>query len=596
MLSGIPGDAWRYTMGMGIEILPPELVLQIAAGEVVERPASILKELLENSLDAGARSIIVELEQGGIRLIRVRDDGCGLAPEELPLAILPHATSKIRAAEDLDAIQSLGFRGEALASIAAVADFRMASRTLAQDVGTEIRVALEPSPVRPVTHPVGTTVEVRDLFFRLPARRRFLRSARTEYQHCLEVFRLLVVGHPDVAFQLIHESKRVLELSPAPGLEGQAGRLGVLFAQDAIRSMRYLSGEHLGLRLSGWFVEPRLATEQTTPEIWMVNGRAVQDRLLRHAVRSGYEDVLYGHNRPRYVGFLELDAHAVDVNVHPRKLEVRFRDAQAVHQSVTRLIRSAWRGGAAQGTGDESGLISLQEGPGAQIESEDHRMTRWRPNVSPDTRLPLEFLESSLVHSPEGVCPPLGWAVAQLAEIYIVARTADALVIVDFHAAHERILYEKLKQALTSPPLALQRLLTPVSLDLGVSEVEQLVACRELMEPLGYDFDRVTSRSILLRGHPALLETAVAIALLGRLAQEPEIGIREPLEQCMLSLVADLGCHGAVRAGRHLTMEEMNALLRTLEKTPSGDFCNHGRPTWSRLDLHELDRRFRRGQ
>lgn len=583
-------------MAMGIEILPPGLVLQIAAGEVVERPASILKELLENSLDAGARSITVELEGGGIRLIRVRDDGCGLAPGELPLAVLPHATSKIHAAADLGAIQSLGFRGEALASIGAVADLRIASRTPDEEMGAEIRVGRETPLVKPVVHPPGTTVEVHDLFSRLPARRRFLRSPRTEYQHCLEVFRLLAVGHVAVAFQLIHESKRILDLPEAPGLEDQAGRLDALFGPDATRPMRYLSGEHLGLRLSGWFVEPRLATEQATPEIWVVNGRAVQDRLLRHAVRSGYEDVLYGSNRPRYVGFLELDAHAVDVNVHPRKLEVRFRDAQAVHQSVSRLVRSAWRGGAAQETGDGRGAASVQERVPNALVPDGPRMTRGGPEGPPDSPLAMEFLQSAATHSPLAACPPLGWALVQLAGIYIVSQTSDGLIVVDFHAAHERILYEQLKQALTSPPLALQRLLTPVPLDLGLTEVEHLAACRELMEPLGYDFDVVGPRTILLRGHPALLETAVAVALLERLAEEPEIGIREPLEQCVLSLVAELGCHGAVHAGRRLTVDEMNALLRTLENTPSGDVCNHGRPTWSRIDLHELDRRFKRGQ
>ncbi len=594
-MPGLGRGAWRYTMAMGIEILPPGLVLQIAAGEVVERPASILKELLENSLDAGARSVTVELEQGGIRRIRVRDDGCGLAPDELPLAILPHATSKIHTAGDLAAIQSLGFRGEALASIGAVADLRIASRTRDADVGAEIRVGPETPLAKPVVHPAGTTVEVRDLFSRLPARRRFLRAPRTEYQHCLEVFRLLAVGHATVAFQLIHESKRILDLPAAPGLEGQADRLEVLFGPDAIRTMRYLSGEHLGLRLSGWFVEPRLATEQASPEIWLVNGRAVQDRLLRHAVRSGYEDVLYGNHRPRYVGFLELDAHAVDVNVHPRKLEVRFRDAQAVHQSVSRLVRSAWRGGAAQETGDGPGRTSVPEGPAILPGSEGSRMTRWKSAGPPDSPLAMEFLHSAAVPPPLAPCPPLGWALVQLAGIYIVSQTVEGLVVVDFHAAHERILYEQLKQALTSPPLALQRLLTPVPLDLGLAEVEQLTACRALMEPLGYDFDVVGPRTILLRGHPALLETPVAVSLLERLSEEPEIGIREPLEQCVLSLVADMGCHGAVQAGRRLTVEEMNALLRTLEKTPSGDVCNHGRPTWSRINLHELDLRFKRG-
>jgi DNA mismatch repair protein MutL len=582
---------------MAIEILPPELVLQIAAGEVVERPASILKELLENSLDAGARSIVVELEQGGIRLIRVRDDGCGLSPADLPLAILPHATSKIHAAHELAAIRSLGFRGEALPSIAAVADFRIASRTAQQEVGAEIRVSPVTSAVQPVAHPPGTTVEARELFFRLPARRRFLRSTRTEYQRCLEVFCHLAVGHPAVSFRLLHESKQVLDLPAATSLDAQAGRLEELFGKDSIQGMRHLSGEHLGVRLSGWFVEPRLATERASPELWLVNGRAVQDRLLHHAVRSGYDDVLYGNNRPRYIAFLDLDAQAVDVNVHPRKLEVRFRDAQAVHQSVRRLVQSAWRGEAARGMGDTGGQSPAWTGLGIPMVAEGARNGPWKPEERHDPALSLELLQQLAgASSPPTACPPLGWALVQLAGIYIVSQVADGLIIVDFHAAHERILYEQLKQALAAPPIALQRLLSPIPLDLGLAEVEQLATWRESMEPLGYDFDVAGRQSILLRGHPALLETAAASTLLTRLAQELDGGIQEPLSQCMLSLLAELGCHGAIHAGRHLTLEEMNALLRTLERTPSGDYCNHGRPTWNRIDLHELDRRFKRGQ
>ncbi len=584
-------------MAMAIQILSSELVLQIAAGEVIERPASALKELIENSLDAKARVISVDLERGGIHLIRVRDDGSGIPGHELALALHPHASSKIGAPEDLSAIHTLGFRGEALASMAAVSKVRIASCAVGQETGYELSVPGRSREPVPVAHPSGTTVELREIFFEVPARRRFLRSERTELQHCLDCFRRLAISHPEVQFRLSHDGKSLIDLDPAPDLESEAHRLGLLLGSGFIDSAIHLAGEHLGIRLAGWFIEPHHASSVAAPECWLVNGRTVQDRLLRHAVRQAYADVLYGQNRPRYVARLDIPPEAVDVNVHPRKLEVKFRDAASVHQAVVRLLRSAWQKGASgSGTAPISPIpppdaMAVRDA-GGRAGGGPIRQSRLEAGPS------LEYLKNLTRMDPViSESAPLGFAVAELKAAYIVSQAASGLVIVDFHAAHERILYEELKQALLSRPLAAQSLLIPIPLTFGVREIDVLLSGQEMLREIGYDLDATGPRTIQLRAHPALLDPALAVSALEKLAQESTDAMRaETLIRVFQEVVADLGCKGAVHAGQRLTVAEMNALLRTLEQTPSGDFCNHGRPTWIRLEYAELDRRFRRGR
>ncbi|MHB1543648.1 MAG: DNA mismatch repair endonuclease MutL [Gammaproteobacteria bacterium] len=582
---------------MSIRVLAPELVLQIAAGEVIERPASALKELMENSLDAGARVISVDLERGGIGMIRVCDDGSGIPPQELALALHPHASSKIRSAEDLTSIQTLGFRGEALASIAAVSQIRIASRVRGEEMGYELTTPNKTLEPLPRMHPLGTTVEAREVFFEIPARRRFLRSERTEFQHCLDCFRRLAIAHPDIRFRLHQDGKPVLDLDPAPDLESESQRLALLLGSEFIDSAIHLSGEHLGIHLSGWFIEPRHASSVAAPELWLVNGRIVQDRLLRHAVRQAYADVLYGQNRPRYVACLAILPAAVDVNVHPQKLEIKFRDAPSVHQGIVRLLRSAWQKGASGPSAIPMGAVLPPD-----TEAEARSDGRSGPGTVRDGRLDagtsLAYLRDlatnvPLVDEPER----LGFAVAEVGNAYIVSQSSQGLVVVDFHAAHERVLYEDLKQALQSRPLAAQTLLIPIPLSLGVQEIDVLLSLRDTLRELGYDLDATGPRSIQLRSHPVLLDASLAVLALEKLAQEPQDAKSvDSLIRVFQEVVADLGCQGAIHAGRRLTVAEMNALLRTLEKTPSGDFCNHGRPTWIRLEYAELDRRFRRGR
>jgi DNA mismatch repair protein MutL len=584
-------------MAMAIQVLSPDLVLQIAAGEVVERPASALKELIENSLDAGATTISVDLERGGIGMIRVTDDGSGIPPAELALALHPHASSKIRTPEDLATIRTLGFRGEALASIAAVSRIRITSRVKGDETGHELTTSgSHPGPV-PRSHPVGTTVEARELFFEIPARRRFLRSERTEFQHCLECFRRLAIAHPDIRFRLAQDGKRVLDLDPATDLDSESRRLTLLLGSEFTDSAIHLAGEHLGIRLTGWFIEPRAASSRATPELWLVNGRNVQDRLLRHAVRQAYADVLYGQNRPRYVAHLILAPAAVDVNVHPQKLEVKFRDASSVHQAIVRLLRAVWQKGASAtlpGPAPASSPV-LRSGGGSPSRYPQGQGREARAVAEPS----LEYLKGIDTRGTPPLDEParLGYALAEIGGAYIVSESPTGLVIIDFHAAHERILYEALKQALESPPLAAQTLLVPIPLALGVKETDLLLASRDTLREFGFDLDATGPESIQLRTHPVLLDSELSVLALERLAQEPpDVGSLEGLTRTFLDVIADLGCRGAVHAGRKLTVTEMNGLLRTLEETPSGDFCNHGRPTWIRLDHAELDRRFRRGR
>ncbi|MBS0383524.1 MAG: DNA mismatch repair endonuclease MutL [Proteobacteria bacterium] len=594
-----------------IRPLSPELVNQIAAGEVIERPASVVKELAENSLDAGARRIEIEVEQGGMRLIRVRDDGAGIAADELPLALAPHATSKIATFEDLTRVASMGFRGEALASIASVSRMSITSRRAADAHGTRIDAQGARTP-QPAAHPVGTTVEVRDLFHAVPARRKFLRAERTEFGHIDELVRSLALARPDVEFRLSHDGKPVRMLKPAADesacLQRASALLGETFAQNCLRI------EHVaaGLRLGGWIGLPTASRAQADQQYFHVNGRLVRDKSVAHAVRQAYEDVLYHGRHPAFVLFLELDPAAVDVNVHPAKREVRFRDARLVHDFLYHALHDAvadarageratqpapvpealhMRGVATYATSTYMTAPPRQFGLGvreAQADPYAALLGVGSGSAAQAMRLP---------ETEAGEAPPLGYALAQLAGIYILAENAHGLVLVDMHAAHERVTYEKLKAARDANQVRSQHLLVPEAIAVSEREAAAAEEYSETLAGYGFELDRSGPRQVTARRIPALLEGADA-AQLARdvLAELAEHGNSRRLEELQNELLSTMACHGSVRAHRRLTIPEMNALLREMEATERSGQCNHGRPTWTQLSVAELDRLFLRGR
>ena len=564
-----------------IRVMPELLVSQIAAGEVVERPASVLKELLENSLDAGAREIQVAIEEGGARCIQVEDDGEGIAREDLPLALARHATSKITSLEDLEAVASFGFRGEALASIASVARVEIVSRARGERHGFALRAeAGESSAVAPAPRAPGTTVTVRDLYFNTPARRKFLRAEATEFGHCEEAFRRAALARPEVAFSLRHNGRVVALLKPQPGAERVAAILGKDFAAASL-PVEARSG---AARLSGFAGAPQAARSRADAQYLFVNGRYVRDRLLAHAIREAYRDTLHGERQPAFALFLEVEPRAVDVNVHPAKTEVRFRDARAVHQFALHALRRALAPGAAESpvpravfTPERSffqnGLALAQ--PVAEY------------NAGP-TPAALPAAEKS---------PPLGYAVAQLHGVYILAQNEAGLVLVDMHAAHERIVMEKLRAALEAGAVERQALLVPAVLRAEALEVATAEEHREALESLGLDLRATGPNELAVRSAPASLAGGDVAALAREVLRElREFGAGQALAARRDELLATMACHGAVRANRALTLPEMNALLREMEVTERSGSCNHGRPTWYQLTLADLDRLFLRGR
>jgi DNA mismatch repair protein MutL len=607
--------AVRHTSPMpSIRPLAPELVNQIAAGEVIERPASVVKELAENSLDAGARRIDIEIEQGGMRLIRVRDDGGGIAPEELPLALAPHATSKIASFDDLMRVASMGFRGEALASIASVSRMSMTSRRAHDGHGTRLD-AFGGSAPQPAAHPVGTTIEVRDLFHAVPARRKFLRAERTEFGHIDELVRSLALARPDVEFRLIHNGKPVRVLKPAPDDSAQLQRAGELLGDTFAQNCLHIEHAAAGLRLAGWIGLPTASRAQADQQYFHVNGRLVRDRSVAHAVRQAYEDVLYHGRHPAFVLFLELDPAAVDVNVHPAKREVRFRDGRLVHDFLFHALHAAvaqTRAGARDETG--SGSLSRSNvllSHGSVRESEpDPLFSSPRQfglgvreaAADPYAVLPGQRQAALLVHAPlpetdAGEAPPLGYALAQLAGIYILAENAHGLVLVDMHAAHERVTYEKLKASRDAHQVRAQQLLVPEAIAVSEREAAAAEEYADTLAACGLELDRSGPRQITARRIPALLEGAdiaqLARDVLGELAEH---GSSRRLEELQNELLSTMACHGSVRAHRRLTLPEMNALLREMEATERSGQCNHGRPTWTQLSVAELDKLFLRGR
>jgi len=583
-----------------IRSLPELLVNQIAAGEVVERPASALKELLENSLDAGARSIAVELAEGGVRRLRVVDDGSGIEPEDLPLAVARFATSKIETLQDLERAATLGFRGEALASIGAVARLAIVSRR--EGSRHAWRIACEAGVVstpEPAALAAGTAIEVEDLYFNTPARRKFLKSEATEFARCEEAFSRIALSRPAVAFSLAHNGRRSSHLPPQDA-RGRAARIvGEDFASSAIE----VRAESPRLRVEGLVAAPGFTRATREAQYLFVNGRFVRDKVVAHAIREAYADVLHHDRHPAYVLSLELDPALVDVNVHPAKSEVRFRESNAVHQFVFHALSRALA----------QPMARIQDGvPFHGAGSAPAAGGSWVP--SPSSQQPLAVSQPRMAYealfataiaderrvqaaSAPSAAPALGYALAQLHGVYILAQNAAGLVIVDMHAAHERIVYEGLKNALDTATLPSQPLLVPIAMTASAEEVESAAEGRPQLESLGFDVAPAGPRELVIRALPALLADLDATGLLRSvLGEMREYGASRMLVERRNELLATLACHAAVRANRNLTIPEMNALLRQMEETERAGSCNHGRPTWVQFGMADLDRLFLRGR
>jgi DNA mismatch repair protein MutL len=591
---------------MSIRVLPEQLIHQIAAGEVVERPASVVKELVENSLDAGASSIEIEIEGGGASLVRVRDDGAGIAADELALALARHATSKIGRIEDLEAVRTLGFRGEALPSIASVSRMRMISRPVGAPVAAAVSAADgELTAPTPQPHPPGTTVEVRDLFFNVPARRKFLRAERTELGQVERLVERLALSRFDVGFRLLSSRRTLADHAPAREESARDARVAAVLGDEFIRHALKLDHEGAGMRLHGWFCLPTYARSQADQQHFFLNGRPLRDRLVASAVRLAYRDVLYHGRHPAYVLYLEMDPARVDVNAHPQKLEVRFREPGLVHDFIFRTVERA----LAETRPAEPAAAAI---PAARFEPGGPRREDWSGTSALDLYGALgggvrdqpppatgPVTSSEAAGSPAvtaGVEHPLGYAIAQLHGIYILAQAQGGLVLVDMHAAHERTTYERLKAALGAERIASQPLLVPVTMAVSVAEADEAESSAALFQELGIEVSRSGPAQLVVRAMPALLGSAEPAGLvrdmLADLREQGGGGARQALERAL----GTMACHQAVRANRRLTVAEMNALLREMETTLRADQCVHGRPTWSFVSLEDLDRLFLRGR
>jgi DNA mismatch repair protein MutL len=566
-----------------IQVLPELLISQIAAGEVVERPASVVKELLENSIDSGAREIQVSLAEGGAKRIQVHDDGAGIAREELPLALARHATSKIASLEDLEAVGTMGFRGEALASVAAVARLVLSTRTREAQHAWLVRAEGEHVyPPEPAVRAAGTTVTVEDLYFNTPARRKFLRTEATEFGHCEETFRRIALAHPERAFTLRHNGRVSAHLKAQPLGERVAALLGIDFGASSLR----VEAQAGTLRLAGLAGGPQAARARADSQYFFVNGRYVRDRLLAHAAREAYADQLHGERQPAYVLALEIDPRLVDVNVHPAKTEVRFRDARGVHQFVFHAVKRALSPGAG-----EAPVAYAAFAPAAQASAFQSALSIAQPVAAYQT-----FMAAALQSAPDAV-PPLGYALAQLHGIYILAQNAAGLVLVDMHAAHERIVYERLKNSLDAGAMPRQPLLVPAVFQVEALDVATADEQRAALEAIGFEITSSGPNALAVRAVPSALVGGDVAALARQvLADLREFGASQALAARRDELLSGMACHAAVRANRALSAPEMNALLREMEATERSGSCNHGRPTWYLLTLADLDKLFLRGR
>ena len=586
-----------------IACLPDLLISQIAAGEVVERPASVLKELLENSLDAGSRAVQVHLEEGGVKLIRVTDDGCGIAKEELALALTRHATSKIASLDDLERVGTLGFRGEALASVASVARLSISSRERDAGQAWKLRAetAAEPEPVALMA---GTVVDMRDLYYNTPARRKFLKAEGTEFAHCADAVRRLALTRPDVAFSLTHNGRSIFQLAPADS----ARRIADILGDDFLAAARRIESAAGPLAIGGFAIDPTHATDAKDGQYIFVNGRFVRDKIINHALREAYRDVLHGSRQPAVCLFIDIDPALIDVNVHPAKTEIRFRDSRAVHQFVFHTIQRT----LAENKGEKPGSdhdFPENQGQTTTFVTEDAQKPWSVPDLptlryqsslgvaEPAAAAYLAFAQAARNTLPPDDGPQLGYALGQLHGIYILAQNAQGLVVVDMHAAHERILYEKLKTALDSRQIATQTLLIPAVFSASALEIAAVEEHAEALADLGFQIAALGPNQLGVRSVPALLQasdpTTLARALIAELREQ---GISQLVTARRNELLATMACHGAVRAHRQLTLPEMNALLRQMEETERAGQCNHGRPTWTTLSIDQLDKLFLRGQ
>ncbi|KFL37400.1 DNA mismatch repair endonuclease MutL [Arenimonas donghaensis] len=594
---------------MPIQALPDTLVNQIAAGEVVERPASVVKELVENALDAGANRVDIDLEEGGVRLIRIRDDGGGIPAPELALAISRHATSKISSIEDLEEVATLGFRGEALPSIASVSRFAISARPRGESQGARLEVdGGRVGELMPHPHPEGTTVEVRDLFFNVPARRKFLRAERTELGHIEEWLRSLALARPWVELRISHNGRASRHYKPVRDGGERLRRVAEALGEDFTHQCLEIDHAAAGLRLHGWVGLPTAARSSADQQYFYVNGRAVRDRTVAHAVRQAYADVLFHGRHPAFVLFLECDPRQVDVNVHPAKHEVRFREQRLVHEFIYRTLHQALAstraglaaepqaspalamGVAAPGGG---GFTPRQGGLGLPVrEAMSAYASLYR---APEPGQAGTAMPAAAAN--EGEAPPLGYALAQLHGVFVLAENDHGLVLVDMHAAHERITYERLKSALDGEGIRSQPLLVPVSLAVSEREADAADQHAQALADYGFEIRRAGPQALSIRSVPSLLADLDPRALaLDVLADLREHGSSRKLEQARNELLSTLACHTSVRANRRLTVPEMNALLRDMEATERSGQCNHGRPTWVQLSKSELDKLFLRGR
>lgn len=604
-----------------IRELPDELISQIAAGEVVERPSSVVRELVDNALDAGAKQIQVRLLAGGVRLISVEDDGGGIPKEELPVALRRHATSKIQNLHELESVSTMGFRGEALAAIASVSDMALLSRPPGQDMAMSLEA--RSGELRPVARAPGTTVEVRELFFSTPARRKFLKTDATELAHCMEAVRRHALARPDVSFAIWHEGKLVAQWRSQTGENALDRRLADVLGEDFLTesvAVQYALGS---LTVRGRAGLPDAARSRADQQFAYVNGRFVRDKVVMHAARSAYEDVLHGQRQPVYALYIEIDPMRVDVNVHPTKIEVRFRDSREIHQAVRHAVEQALaapRAGVL--SGERAQALDALKNFGDSVPTPTPTPARGMP-IWQQERMPLEgqrVRELGSLWQPSTAAPtlapevreaapstmpaawatqdwPLGKALAQLHGIYILAENAQGLILVDMHAAHERIVYERLKQQWGQAGLASQPLLLPVSFAATPEEIATAQAYEPSLQALGIELSPLTAKTLAVRAVPASLVDGHAVELarsvLAELAQHDASTV---IQRAQDELLATMACHGAVRANRKLTLDEMNGLLRQMEATERSDQCNHGRPTWRALSMKELDALFLRGR
>ena len=600
-----------------INLLSQRLANQIAAGEVVERPASVVKELLENSLDAGADRIEIDVEQGGVKLLRIRDNGSGIHKDDMALALSRHATSKIAELEDLETISSLGFRGEALASISSVSRLTMTSRLAGDTAATAWSVAVEGQDMAaqliPAAHPQGTTVEMRDLFFNTPARKKFLKTDKTEFDRIDEILKRIALSRFDVQFTLSHNQRVIHKLLPAISDQEKQRRVGLVCGPAFVENAVAVEMEGPGLRLWGWVSLPTFSRSQADLQYFYVNGRVIRDKLVAHAVKQAYSDVLFHGRHPAYVLFLELPPSAVDVNVHPTKHEVRFRDSRLVHDflfsSLNRALAKVTPAGRFEplpGSSPETNTLYTDNearygfvgGQGALSlrDPASNWLSSYAQFPQNADRIKQQLDTYSRLNADDAEIPPLGYAIAQLHGIFILAQNKLGLILVDMHAAHERITYERLKTACANEALKMQPLLVPLSIAISAAEAECAESQQGILLQLGIELERVAAESIIVRQIPSILRDANIEQLVRDVLSDiKEYGTSDRIQSHQDELLSTMACHGSVRANRLLTIPEMNSLLRDMEATERSGQCNHGRPTWVFMSLADLDKLFQRG-